>query len=522
MDVDDEVGAVEHECNFPGCSFPSFSGGAECVLHAPKTSYDQDISRGDLLESFRTALIDYILEPGRLELSHREELKQHLLNGNTEQKLVGLLKSKNVAFLGVHFPARHDGGGFDYFPVLKTLHGVSFEACEFSTSCMDLGATLVRYEKCRFEENYVIGPCELLTTFSGCVYNDSIFQKRVIVGLNRGQIDEINPSLFHDCSFKGGLQIVDCRLNAPVFDNSASHNFDRNMRDLTINQCELMGRVSLNGMDFRSVVFARNRFLGKLEFKTNKARYLEIVDSNFDGLVDMFESDIGSLKIEKSIFSEFVGFERCVIGSGENPDSDEPRAVFRYATFLNFVNFRSSRFCFGLDIRDINAKEPPNFLGIQIEGDNTNRESFRIIKYSFDSVGNYVEANKFYAREMKAYERELADGKEYSERFVFAINRWISNYGQDYVWPLKLLIYLTIVNAILIYGLKQNWLYEISMPLNSAFSRVAGILNGFARGFTPLNRLMVPGMEFLSMVSAVLFSILIWQMIVAIKRHTRR
>ena len=81
--------------------------------------------------------------------------------------------------------------------------------------------------------------------------------------------------------------------------------------------------------------------------------------------------------------------------------------MFEYVTFLSFTNFRNTTFYSGLNLENSNLKEAPNFLNIDINPKFTNRETFRIIKNSFDKIGNNIEANKFFVFEMNKYEEEL-------------------------------------------------------------------------------------------------------------------
>jgi len=108
------------------------------------------------------------------------------------------------------------------------------------------------------------------------------------------------------------------------------------------------------------------------------------------------------IKIEKSIFDDFVGFERCTFGT--NNKLKEEIALFKYATFKDFLNARDSKFLSGLDIKNINLQGETNFLDAQIEVKSSNRETFRILKHSFDSIGNIIEANIYYQKEMKKRE----------------------------------------------------------------------------------------------------------------------
>lgn len=74
----------------------------------------------------------------------------------------------------------------------------------------------------------------------------------------------------------------------------------------------------------------------------------------------------------------------------------------------------------------------------------------------------------------------------------------------------------------LILGHEGNLLYNLVPSANEAISSVSNVLNGIAANIIPFKKLLREGMEFTSLVFYIIFASLIWQTIVAVKRHTQR
>jgi hypothetical protein len=94
-----------------------------------------------------------------------------------------------------------------------------------------------------------------------------------------------------------------------------------------------------------------------------------------------------------------------------------------------------------LFFRNTFFRKESNFLDIELSNVGS-RETTRIIKNSFEQQNNIIEANKFYALEMKEREKELEFNKEPFEWFVFKIHGLSSNHSQD--WLLALYWILTL------------------------------------------------------------------------------
>ncbi|PKH80300.1 hypothetical protein, partial [Psychrobacter sp. 4Bb] len=191
---------------------------------------------------------------------------------------------------------------------------------------------------------------------------------------------------------------------------------------------------------------------------------------------------------------------------------------------MDFSSFRGVKFNSGLDFSKTNLKDTPNFLNVYISPINTNRETFRIIKNSFDDAGNKIEANRFFIEEMKAYRRELKiKGGEWFNRFILFFNRCASNFGGNYILPI-----IWLVISVVIYSEIIDWhnrfFVENEYFWNRDFNTLSVRANSIAESFLPFSRFLQgrEGLEFTSLLFYILFVILTWQTIVAVKRHTQR
>lgn len=104
-----------------------------------------------------------------------------------------------------------------------------------------------------------------------------------------------------------------------------------------------------------------------------------------------------------------------------------------------------------LSFKNTFFRKETNFLDMTFS-EVGNREIARIIKDSFEKQNNIIEANKFYALEMKEREKELEkdlkEGKNFFEWLIFKIHGISSNHSQD--WLLSLFWILNITFSLFI------------------------------------------------------------------------
>lgn len=153
------------------------------------------------------------------------------------------------------------------------------------------------------------------------------------------------------------------------------------------------------------------------------------------------------------------------------------------------------------------------------------RNIFRLIKHVYEKEANFIEANKFYVMEMKKYKVELKEKPlkgNFQEKFIFWINEKTSNFGQSFVLPIVWLIIFATIYGVIIYGNEQNWLKNTSPDLSSSLDMIMYYANSLVKNIQPLSKLLKENYEFVSLIFYIAFSVLIWQTIVAVKRHTKR
>ena len=337
----------------------------------------------------------------------------------------------------------------------------------------------------------------------------------------RNEKSEVGVQFFSNCNFHGDLTLSKVIFSKPIFDNA--DDVQSTIKLLDISGCEFINqaRFILNKCNVGIFKLANTSVKSKFEFKEGAINEFIVDNTNFDELLDAYKTKFIKFRIYKSIFSDFVGFERCQFGEVDQHDRDFV-SRYIYATFTNFINFRNAKFHSGLDISRVNWKEPPNFLYAYVNPINTSRETFRIIKFSFDRLGNQIEANKYYSLEMRKYEEELkkANG-HWQERVVLKLNKWISNFGQNYVTPIVLIIVLAVIFHYIESGYEHGTLYTM-VPIANHLTPYINWLNNVAKGLLPISKYLPKGLEFTGMLFYFAYAGLTWQAIVAIKRHTKR
>ncbi|MEJ6068525.1 hypothetical protein MT378_12340, partial [Psychrobacter sp. 16-Bac2893] len=314
----------------------------------------------------------------------------------------------------------------------------------------------------------------------------------------------INQISIKKCYFQLSL-----KLNGFNEDNideikQGGHIFER--KDLTISNISIID----------------SKFESKFEIKSRIIEDFKFENSNVEGIFDSFKSEIIEAYFYKSIFKDFAAFEQVKFGIKGNTE-EKYTAVFKYTTFESFSNFREAKFYSGLDFERVNLKEQPNFLKAIVEKDNTNRETFRIIKNSFDDVGNKLEANKFFAEEMAVYKKELDDEGDKWDRLVYRANEEISDFGRSYIKP-SVLLFLSLIIYTSLLSIHESFFEHYNYFLHPWVDCLSIQANEVAKNLLPFSRFLEKksGIEFVSLLFYIWFGILIWQIVVSVKRHTQR
>ncbi|WP_305456553.1 hypothetical protein [Photobacterium leiognathi] len=305
------------------------------------------------------------------------------------------------------------------------------------------------FQDCEFHKEWEVYPLKVLRNVNQTLYQNCKFNRRLSFSTEFNLQEESSYSVFNDCEFDTEINFDGIIINNSIFKNSIS--FQQRINKLSISNSNIKSKFILNKVLIDEVTIKNVEFESKFEFKENDINKLNIVNSNFSKVFDMYQSKIKEVNFFKNIFSDFAGFECCEFG-GDNQNT----TTFKYVTFLSFVNFRNAVFNSGLDLENANLKEMPNFLNVQLLSNNTNRETLRIIKHSFDKVGNHIEANKYFSLEMERYKNDMEEQPWSQEKLVFVLNDKISKFGRSYFRPAFLIIFLSLVFQAILFSYERK------------------------------------------------------------------
>lgn len=517
------------KCNFKNCKKDTYENEERCILHCVKNDYQKDKHKVGFLTAFFEELIEYAVNsvsqyysekrfPSKMQI--RDYLKGTFADQTNMPSLSNILKLHSVTFQDIFFPERDGRDFFDYKKVLEKIGGVHFDGCKFFASGLDIKNTKLFFQNCTFEKKWNLYDHKILDNAINVLYQTCNFKEDVCTIDADYENPLLENSIFSDCIFSKSIILENIKIKSRLFRNRNQNKLT--IQNIYINNCQIEDKCILNNYKINEFKCKNTELNEKLEFKQNTVENFEIDDCNFYKLVDCHGTSFRKFLIKKSIFNDFVGFENCVFGIPEISKNEDYLAKFTYATFISFINFRNAKFLNGLDLVHINLKEPPNFLKVEINPENTPRETYRIIKYSFDKVGNYIEANKFFEYEMKKYKEELKIKKNRTRKLLLGIYELTSNYGQSYIRPIGLTLITAIIYWLLVQGHENNILYSFFPSSNPIIEDVSLVFNNIAKSILPFKRVLMEGMEFVSLLFYIFFASFIWLTILAIKRQTKR
>lgn len=407
--------------------------------------------------------------------------------------------------------------------LLDRLYAVNFDDCDFYIDSLPLNRCATRFEQCRFHQDW-----QVVTNVSGSSFEE-IFQTCEFSGtvyltseIDIGFLN--NLSIFKNCRLHA-LEIDRITLQAQLFDNDGS--YIQTLQRLTLRDATLERAVALEHAQIDHLCFQNSRLRKPLMLSYAQIQEATFTDTVFVDAIAMDHSQITCLLMKRCDCRHVVDMGNSALGQqvrgGVMNQTDPIR--FSFTTFHQNVSFRGIHWHVPLDMQNTNRKQSLDFKGFRLAKaarQGTDRETFRIIRHSFDSVGNHVDAGRCYALEMEAYRHEMRGFGPLAERFLLWCNSWMSYHGQSYLRPVGWILLGMLLFTLLRYAHQANWLYRVYLPANDILAAVAAGLNAFARSLIIFKPLMVNGMEMLSLLFGLLFSTLTWQAVVAMRRHTRK
>jgi len=529
----------KNKCSRDKCQLDVYQGG-KCVLHCEKKS-QYSHSDWQLYKDFNEALINNIAEQLEESSDNEDAIidKQsaiRFLNGESfqvifsnDEEMIRLSSNtlfNTIIFDYILFPQGKSQDSFFYNKTIKNLEAIHFNYCEFNVSYLELDNIQCFFQDCIFHVSWTIPNCKILENEDNVIYQTCIFHENIsnYTPKKRKELAVYQASQFdYTCQFKKSINMHNAKFEKMLFNTNQNNYLDENsINKISFDFCLFEDKFKLNSYTINVFLCEDSIFKQKFEFRENILTSFNILNTNFEGIVDCNLSRFSTFYIEKSIFNRFVGFEECIFGNKEKKENQV--ALFKYVTFLDYSYFRRAKFYSGLDMENTNLEEYPNFLYIDIEPKYTNRETFRIIKHSFEKIGNTIEANKYFAYEMKKERENTSIKDDLNKKIMLNLNYWISNFGQSWIRPLSIILVIAVLHTLLIYGI-DNKIFQIINPSNPMYDFLKWIVdfsNDLAKNIIPFKKPLIEGKEFISLVFLIIYSTLIYNFIVAVKRITKR
>lgn len=436
------------------------------------------------------------------------------------------LRTHTVMIKGLAFPAVFEDGGHDYRCILDKLNLIHFHECVFQGVELALKNATCHFESCVFQDDWNITAAYNAENWFAGLFDCCVFSGQVHL---RGG-DEFLPHprsgsyyIFRNCTLSW-LTVQDVSLDEQLFKSTTQAGQTLDL--LELDNVRLARPLWLSDSCISMLRFVDCHFGETVTLSMASIGKADILRTIFKKSVNFVSATIGTLRMEYCICHAEINIESAQLGAPiiSTESFDRGATSFSFTTFHGLLNLRGATLHTSLDLQNSNRSQSPNFFRCKISRaarQGTDRETFRVIRHSFEAIGNAVDSGRIYAMEMEAYRRELKQEGPWSERFLLWCNAWMSNHGQSYLRPIVLILIGMVVFTLLRYGQQQQWLYQIYPPLNSALALVSKWLNSVAASLIIFRPLMIKGMELLSLLFGLLFSVLVWQAAAAMRRHTR-
>ena len=267
--------------------------------------------------------------------------------------------------------------------------------------------------------------------FEKCTFLDSGFHN-----LNLEKL-KFNDCLFYSKKYPQEViltasKIFFSSLECKNFDFSTSNtesaniiirdsNFEElNLVDLSleIDKVKVKNKIYLYSFSNKNqkIIIKNNSFINKIIGLYINFDLLSIIDSFICDIVFFPSPKINNLNIQNSTLENGIDLNNSIIKDR-----------------LSLINSKIKNKKF--DLSNTSLPSNMNFLNAKLEVEN--RETARIIKDSFDRQNNFIEANKYYAIEMKHFDNELMWTKDnLKEKLIFKFHDWSSEHSQNWVLPL--------------------------------------------------------------------------------------
>lgn len=321
---------------------------------------------------------------------------------------------------------------------------ITFKSCEFldrhyfralTSESKDIAKWIGFSFNCKINQDISFTSFKFINGFSATysVYNKLLF--------------------FNNCTFDDLFEIVNCTLNKVslyAIDSSSSIEIKYNTKKSfkLVNYLNTLNELHILGNRLNDIVFETNKINNLIvnsehrNLKDYKIKKVEIVEDNKIERLKFNKNIIDTLTITDSEIRK-ASFSSSEFNSTEISNNIFAKKIDFLEVLFNNINFKLCNFE-ELILKDVEIKKELNLATsiynkkincFKLITNDINRETARILKDSFEQQNNFIEANKYYAKEMEAYKKELTPSN-FIQWIVLKLHEISSEYSQNWILPL--------------------------------------------------------------------------------------
>jgi len=317
-----------------------------------------------------------------------------------------------------------------------------------------------------FDFSGVTFKCEM--DFSGWVFTKAIFNRVLFkknINLNKAQFSE--DAYFTETQFPGMASFYKAQFSGNAYFDKAQFSGVAYFSEAQFSrvayfiEAEFSGNAYFNKAEFSgSADFIEAQFLD--EVYLGEAQFLEnayFIEAQFSGNAYFIKAQFsGSADFTEAQFSGNASFATAqFLGNTffNNIEVKGKKMIRFYLTlFSKNVEFIDSKIIKS-SFQSVLFEQPANFMGSDLTETDfvgsvfkefglfrncnievANRETFRIVKHELLKLDNKIDALIYHKKEMRAYWKELWDGKWHKkipEKFILFMNRISNGFGLNWI-----------------------------------------------------------------------------------------
>lgn len=249
------------------------------------------------------------------------------------------------------------------------------------------------------------------------------------------------------------IHFTNCQFNSNV-------NIIHEYSTVSLSNCICRGKFYINNqyagfsktMHINAIAIHDTKFEQNFKLHNAKVQHFTLKDTDFEKNADFFKTHF---EVTQDILFHTINFRALALFGEVVFDK---YVEFKYVTFAGYSHFRSATFKEGLNLEYANIEKEMNFFDIK-ELDKkpsqtkTSQETYRIIKYHLQKVGNIIDSNRYHSLELKKKNEQVCEKctiRTFPDCIVLTVHKLSSNYSTSWILAL---VWIVIVGIVTNYAL---------------------------------------------------------------------